>query len=381
MKKMLFATVLLLVFVCFIVWRSVGISTKPQIDLTDVKTRGDKCGAGLSRNYIFLESRLDSVRKLGEVERMCESNVTDYLTIRVTIPNSIDSAKLQAKRLSDALMAFDEHHLKPLVFFEISPAWTSYDFENLAAGRYDTYLKQFTSDLADNGVRDEYVYGWIIIPRANLPYWNKKFIAPEEFKKYYVVLRDSLKEAFPTSDVGIYLNASTYEETPINWGERDYRSLTPYIANLPENSVDIIGIEGYPWISPVGGSGVTILTPTEYLPKFLVDELFVLQKPKKVIVGTNTFAAMYTEKKEQLVYMPIDVRQDLLDSSLRVAKALQRDGVEVTMLISSPTLVGYESTDWEYFGTTFNQDLRNNKVFLNFLKSLYSEKVGLIFGY
>jgi len=381
MKKMLGITFLLIIGMCFVVWKSVNNDYQTRIAPINNSVKEYKCGKNAPRSYLFLESKIESVRRLGELEGMCESDITDKVLVRTYIPSSKELASIQSAKLSSSLLELKDMNLKPIIFLEVSPSWGSGNFSSLAAGVYNTYITDFLSTIYDSGIRDEDIYGWVIIPRPNLPYWNKLNIAPSDFKKYYLILYEDIRKMFPGSDIGVFFSSSTYQEAPIDWSERDYRSLVPYITDIPKEKITILGIDGYPSIPSVGSNGGIVINPAEYLPKFMIEELNSLIKAKKIVIGTNTFAALETEDKEKTVYMPVDVRRTILNDVIKVMRSYKLDGAEVSLLVGNPSLIDYKSVDWEYFSTQFNQDTKNKAIFIDFLRELYKNNINLIYSY
>lgn len=381
MKRMLLLTLILILGMGILVWKSVESGVDNSYEPQTVDSQIYKCGEGPPRSYLFLESEKESVRELGELEGMCGSGITNKVIIRVNIPTNKELAKIQASTVARSILEIKDKGLKPLIYFEASSSWDETIFITLSKGGYNTFILDFLSTLDQSGVKSGDIYGWIVIPQPNLPNWSKKYIAPTEFSKYYLVVFENIVKVFPESDVGVMLNSSTYQELPVDWSNRDYRTLVPYIVDIPKEKIGILGMEGYPSIPSVGTTGTMVITPSEYLPKFLIEELYSLVRAKKIIVSTNTFSAMHADDKEKVVYMPADTRDTVLDETIAIVKTYKLGDSEFSLLLGSPTLVEYKGTDWEYFGTQNNQNTKNKSALLGFLRELYDNKISLIYGY
>ncbi|MBI2464760.1 hypothetical protein HYV64_01340 [Candidatus Shapirobacteria bacterium] len=381
MKKMLILTFVLIVGMGVLVWKSVETEAENNYASLTTEDSIGKCGEDASRNYLFLESEKESVRKLGELEGMCGSSISNKVIIRVNIPTTKELAMIQASTVSKSILEIRDKGLIPLIYLEASSTWDDSFFTNLAKGGYNTYILDFLTTLNQSGVKSDDVYGWVVIPQANLPNWTRKYIAPTDFTKYYLVIHENIVKIFPESDVGVLFNSSSYQEHPVDWSNRDYRTLTPYVVDVPKGKINIVGIEGYPSIPSVGTTGAMVISPAEYLPKFLIEELIVLAEPKKVIVSTNTFSALNADDKEKVVLMPADTRATILDETLDIIKTYKVGEAKLSIVLGSPTLVEYKGADWDYFGTVNNQNSKNKSVLLGFLQDLYKNKIDLIYGY
>lgn len=381
MKKMILITLIIAGFVVYTVWQTSTYKNSDEVEKLLTTLKSESCSNEPPRENIMLSSKLADIRRLGELEGLCNSRVTNVAYNLITVPNSSESAKVQAAKLAENILEYKEYDMKPVIFMELSTTWKNSDFNNLASGAYDKYLTEFFGELSNAGIKEEQIYGWVIAPRPNLPLWGKTFIDPVFFPKYYNAVSRVIKESYTKPKMGVYFSASTYEGSPIDWSERDYRSLAPYFKGINPEDVEIIGIEGYPWLPAINKEGSEIMAPAEYLPKTLVQELQALTNFKDLIIGTGTFAAMYSEVQDGKVIVPAEVRKEVLDSTVTTVKQYSNKGYNVLVFLNASDERTTDGTDWSYFGTQFTENQLHQKVLLDFLRQLNKANIKVLINF
>ena len=211
MKKMILITLIIAGFVVYTVWQTSTYKNPAEVEklLSTLKSEG--CSSEPPRENIMLSSKLADIRRLGELEGLCNSKITNVAYNVVTVPNSSESAKVQAAKLAENILEYKEYDIKPLVFLELSTTWKNTDFNSLASGAYDKYLTEFFNELTNAGIKEEQIYGWIIAPKPNLPLWSKTYIDPAFYPRYYNAISEIIKENYTNPKMGVYFSSTTYE--------------------------------------------------------------------------------------------------------------------------------------------------------------------------
>ena len=315
-----------------------------------------------------------SMATLAVYQRACHSFVSDTMMIFTSMPPDLTSAKTYADNDAKTLKAFAKSHVRPLVIAEPSDiAGTNLDYGLFANGSYNPQITAYFAELKSQGLTDAELGIWNPFPEANLPYWannQPQFFAPA-INNYLGILR----QYFPNAQTSIMLNSATYQTTDFDWASGEYDSLLPYVKGITPGLIDYAGLQGFPWVSPQGGSGA-ILNAAEFLDPSLLGEMADALKIKKVWFNTGTFATKYALDPAQVVSMTPERRAAVLQTVDTQALALQKQGYQVAVnIFAQDKSQDSEETDWSYWHDDQPFHSKAAPVITDFVNQLYQQKI------
>ena len=123
------------------------------------------------------------------------------------------------------------------------------------------------------------------------------------------------------------------------------------------------------------------MAPAEYLPKTLIQELQALTNYTDLIIGTGTFAAMYSEVQDGKVIVPAEVRKEVLDATVTTIKQYGNKGYNVLVFLNASDERTTDGTDWSYFGTQYTESQLHQKVLLDFLRQLNKANIKVLINF
>lgn len=370
MKKILFLTIIWLFVVIYIVFRTVGDSqSNQQVETTLNAIKSTGCGSSPARSEGLSTSPNPSLRRLGELEQKCNTSATDSLMHFTIMPKDSKVAKELAQQMAQDLVEYSQHSITPIVIVEPDSDWGLVDFTEFNSGFWDSWIKDYFSELKNQGVTDEMMGVWVPFPEANLPFWNHQNTSPDDFSKAVNRYLGILRAEFPDTKTSILLNSATYETDDYNWADGEYRSLRPYVEDLDPELIDSFGLQGLPWMPPANESGQPIFDPNEYLNSQLAREAADIIGTKTIWFNTGSFAAKYTQDEEIKVIVPADIRKQMLEKVLQEALELKRQGYSVSInLFAEDKSNTPEATDWSYWGSNYTQRIDHELALLDFLR-------------
>lgn len=379
MKKLVIFTISLAIFIGYVVFMTTRNDSK-YLESSSSLFDSKLCSDLPSRSELLLESKNKVIRYIGELESSCKSHVTSYGIINANIPNSIENAKIQSSNSAEEIFEFDKYDMKPYVIIDIPATWTQQDIQALAEGNFDNYIEEYFNNLANLGVSEDMLLGFIFIKEPNLPNWENKNISGAQFQTIYANMRTISSAYFPSTPTGIYLSASTYEETPINYNDLDLRPLESYTSGLQGNAETLI-LSGYPWIGKTGSESNVLFDANEYLPVSFIRETVDYLNPQDLVIYTGTFAAKYTSDEETIVKIPVETRKKTLDSLVDLINSLKFPNTKVHVVLNTSKPTNSDDTDWSYFGTPYTENSAHKDLLLYFLGLMHDKGIQVVFDF
>lgn len=379
MKKLIFILLIWCAIAAVAVVKTVQKQKiSPEANKLIQSISGAGCSSEPPRDELFMSSTEPSIRRLGEYEKKCSSAVTNTLMYFTIMPKDNNVAKELAKQTSETIILMNKNGLKPLVIIEPDTAWGLIDFKEFNDGFYDRWIETYFKELKSYGIKDEMMGTWIPFPEANLPYWNHQNTKPSDFSKAVNKYLGILREVFPKARTGIMLNSATYPTDDYNWADGEYLSLVPYLENIDKGLVDTFGLQGLPWMSSADTVSREIFEPAEFLNIEIAEEAAKTIGVKDIWFNTGTFASKYASEPDKKVIVPAHIRKEILEKISIQADKLQKKGFTVSVNIFAEDKTNTaEATDWSYFGSNDTQNSAHEVAILNFIKDLYSKKIGL----
>ena len=334
----------------------------------------DRCNS--QKPLDLTKAQTPELKKLATYQSACHSYVTNTMMTFVGFPVSHDSASQQAAIVATTLKDFATHSMRPLVIAEPTDydSGDNVDFGLVASGAYSTYLDEYFSAIKAAGITDQQMGIWTPFPEANLPYWNNN--QASYFATDVNIFIASLHKYFPGAETSIMLNSATYDTTDFNWQNGEYDSWLPYIKGIAPGSITYVGLEGFPWVPPAGGSG-PILNAAEFLNPDIVSEAASYLKTKQIWLNTGTFSKKYTLNSAQENGLSPSQRKAVLGTVNQQALILQKQGyhVSVNMFAQDKSLTA-EATDWSYWSRSDPFHSESTTVLTQFISQLSQEQIG-----
>ncbi|MCC7290031.1 hypothetical protein IT417_02170 [bacterium] len=348
---------------------------EPIASTPEVKCSSKKPILGLN------ESKDSTLKRLGELQQICESFATDTQMIFTNMPNSEINASRLGLAVATKLKEFSKFGVRPLVIVEPVTEWGPIDFEEFNSGFYNKWIESFFVKLKNEGVGQGDMGIWVPFPEANLPYWNRGSSKPELFGENVMIYFKLLRKYYPTTERSILLNSVSYAADDENWEDGRYTSLLPYVKTLKPGSVDSFGIQGFPWRSPKSEKNpVYIYDPLEFINPSLAVEAAKFLHVKKIWINTGTFRAKFTNDPGELVTEPPNLRAEILNEILNQADILKKDGFDVAINIFAENKTETnEATDWSYWGKKVTEADKHSEIFKDFISKLSEKEIGFWF--
>lgn len=292
----------------------------------------------------------DSIlRSLVEYESICESYVTNAITISESLPKNTLSAKQKGERMAGILAEFSVFGVKPIVLIDPSDDRGPVNFQKLASGSYDQIFREYFFALREKGIRSELMGVWIPFPSANLPKWNHANIPPKDFVAGVNRYLGVLKEVFPDAKGEVLLSSSTYENDRFEWSDGEYVSLIPYVSGIQPGLADSFGIEGFPWMPPRESGRFGVLDAREYLNAKLAIEAADSLGVRDIRFFTGTFSEKYTLDDDKKITLDPGRRKDMLNGIISEVESARKKGylASISLLVTDES-ADLRATDWSY---------------------------------
>lgn len=354
-------------------------SLLPKFDFTAKPTYIASQTCGMGQKIAHLDQAANAnLRKLAEYQQVCGSNPAARSMIFTGMPNSDPAAVQSATAMAKTLKEFAYYGVKPLVVMEPTTDWGSIDFQEFKSGFYDKWLNTYFMTLKQQGVTDGQMGMWVPFPEANLPYWNHQNSKPADFAINVTKTVSIQKHYFPKSQASIMLNSATYENDDFDWTRGEYRSLTPYVKDIPKGLIDSFGYQGLPWAPPANQPGAGVLDANEYLNAQLAKEAADQLGVKSIWFNTGTFGRKYTLDADKAITISPERRKDILTAVEVQAKKLRDQGYTVAVnLFAEDKSAAKEATDWSYWPTNGAKNSPASLVFADFATDLHREQIEL----
>ncbi len=382
-RKLLIIIFLNCILVVFVVFKTVVIARPEDVskELTQALSESG-CTTKPSREEVLLTSKYSQIRRLGELDAKCKSNSSELLVYQFVIPRSDSSAKELALRTSQLILESNNFDVTPIILLSPDKDWKLLDIRNLVVGNYDPYTATFFKELRLLGVTDDASVKWVLLPSANLPYWDKSYIAPADFIAIYNRIATQMFASYKNPEVGIILNSHTHETYPFKWTDREYVPFDAYLTGINKKYVGFFGIESVPWMPSLKTKDDLLFTPHDYLNLNNLSGAAQLLGTKNIYILTGTFSTAYTAEPDKTTKVPAQIRKVLLEETLDEVSSIKIKDSSINLLIIAQDLSSKEEqTDWSYWGSTSSENPNHETALLDFLRQAKTKaiNVGFIF--
>jgi hypothetical protein len=318
-----------------------------------------------------LSSSADShLKKLAEYEAVCEGAFADRFMLFSSTPRTTEEAAPLAAGMAETLKEFAKYRVAPLVVLEPTAMdGTILPLGNFRKGLYDAGFGTYFQALKDAGITDEMMGMWVLFPEANTPAWNTT--DPAVFADNVTHVAGLQKQYFPKSKVSILLDSRSYPNDDPAWAKGEYKSLRPYVADIPEGTVDSFGYQGFPWLPPADSpdDSKTTVDAAKYLRASIASEAAEVLGIKDVWFNTGTFGKAHAASPDTIVHVEPADREDMLDGVMSQVRELRHEGLEVAVhLFSEDKSKTKEGMDWSYWSQGHPKTGEATKLFQDFVR-------------
>lgn len=310
------------------------------------------------------------LRKLAEYEQVCGGVFVSRHMLFAPTPTTTDEAHALALEMAETLKEFAKYHVPPLVVMEpTSAAGAILNLKDYRAGSYDDALNAYFSNLKTAGVTDEMMGMWTVFPEANTPVWHTT--NAEDFAVNVTKTISIQKKHFPTSKATILLNSLSYPDNDEQWQHGSFRSLLPYVKDLPPGLIDSFGYQGFPWSRPANDqSGPSLMDAKDFLQEQLAVEAAKALGVHEVWVNTGTFRQSYVSQAGETVTISPEKRSQILRDILGQAKQLKEADFAVAIhIFAEDKSKMNERVDWSYWQVGKPQESSSTSVFKSFVNA------------
>jgi len=331
-------------------------------------TSGVSCALHDNKTAQLAQSTLPQLQKLAEYEEACSGMVTDTTMIFTRMPSSADDATQLSHEMAGHLTEFNSYNIQPLIILEPVTNEGPVNFGEYQQGKYDSYMQTYFQNLKTQGITDVMMGTWVPFPEPNIPEWDNTTIEAAVTNIMKTIALQ--KEHFPTSKASVLLNSMSYPPDNSTWNGGEYKSLIPYITNIPKGLVDSFGYQGFPW-SPPQNEGVLSqanLSASNFLQSGLAIEAAKELGVTKIWLNTGSFSRSYANDPGQQVTVSSEKRGEILQSIIKEAQEIQNAGFTTAIhLFAEDKSAMSEGVDWSYWRTgqaDSSPDTQNFKTFV-----------------
>jgi len=296
------------------------------------------------------KSTLPQLKKLQEYEMACGGAVTNTMMTFAGMPGSQTEAISLSTWTATTLKEFARYNIRPLVILEPTTSKGLIDFGDYRQGKYDAYMETYFQNLKSQGVTDAMMGIWVPFPEPNIPEWDDTTIQDTVANITKTITMQ--KKYFPGSQASVLLDSMSYPSGSHTWSGGAYKSLVPYVADIPKGLVDSFGYQGFPWTPPQneGGLSQANLSASKFLQAGLAIEAAKNLGVSNVWVNTGSFGRSYSNDGAKQVTVSPEMRSQILQSELAEAKKIQNAGLKVSVhLFAEDKSAAAEGIDWSYW--------------------------------
>ncbi len=234
------------------------------------------------------------------------------------------------------------------------------------SGGYDTYIATFFNELKSQGINDQQMGMWTLLPEGNMPEWGNS--DPLTISNCIIRTAKIQKTVFPDSLITLMLNAKTYPGNDTAYANGQYKSLLPYVQSIPKGLVDSLGYQGFPWLAPANQPWPSDTDPANYLRANLAIEAARSLGVHSIWFNTGTQKRAYINSPVQTATLSAGQRGQMLNGVLGQVKVARAAGFGVAVnIFAGDKSASSEAIDWSYPAgadkqilDSFVGDLRSN---------------------
>ncbi len=373
MKQIIAISIILMFFVAYTVinsFKTASLDSKSQ-EVLNAIDKQQSCTQLPPRSDILSQSPQKEIRLLSDYDSLCSSQSTDSLSIFVNIPLSQLDAVSNATRLVNDINQLNSNQLYPIILFRLPPNISSKNLSDFNSGKLDTYIDYFYSEIYKQGIDSTSLSDLFFLPLPNLPNYNDASIDPQDFTKAYNRHTKILQKYFPNNTASILFSTSTFTTPDFSWSSPDYSPLTPYLDDIDSGTIRSLGFQGLPHPDT--------LNANEFLNPPIVLQALESSQVNSVFFFTGTFAANHTQDPQNAIFLPPDVRQNILNDVVSIAKQYQQRNYQTTVNLyaNDQTITDPNSIDWSYFGSEHTTNSLHAQVLRDFITQLQASKIRL----
>ncbi|MCU0653484.1 MAG: hypothetical protein MUD10_04455 [Candidatus Pacebacteria bacterium] len=315
------------------------------------------------------------LQKLAEFEDRCDGAFSGMMVFQVFPPDG-NAGRDMAAAIAKKVKEFAIYGVRPIVVVEpVSAAdGAAVSFADIAAGKHDTALRTYFSEIKKTGVTDRQMGLWVPLPEPNTDSWGQANSAPDDFVSAYNRYGMIFKEYFPTADIGPLLDSETYL-----WdaGNTAVVPLDPYLEGVNKSLVDSFGLQGFPWPYVGAGGLETDYDAASFLPAVQAIDAAKNLGTKSVWFNTGTFSSFYIDGK--LVFpLATGQRAQILETILGQLVSARDVGMAVSVNIFAQDKSGEdEGIDWSYWKSSFDSSSADGAALCDFTKRARSAGITL----
>jgi len=323
------------------------------------------------KDELLAGTQIPELVKLRGYQKLCDSFVSDSMMAFSIFPISEDELQNTAAGLGDTINQFSLLDIRPILLIEPINTTEKLNLKQIAEGKYDDKLETLFNALQETRNTDNPVL-WVPYPEINTPTWDRDGFQESDYSQMINRFNRILADNFPQDRIGVLFNSENHPVWDNDWSAGEYSSFDPYLEGLDKGAVDVLIVQGFPWLPPASQEqAAKVLDPQEFLvPRYIrsaADKLGI----EKVWINTGTFRAIHLDVPGETVTQTIEQRKKILDKVVDIAADLRKNDLEVTVhLFAQDKATEKEATDWSY--TKTNEELLMLK---DFITQLYSEKV------
>lgn len=315
-----------------------------------------------------------SLRKLASLEAYCHGYTSSHMMLFAPMPKTEAEASEYAAGVAHNLQEFNRFSVTPIVVFEPDIS-TANSMNKIAEPEYDTILEHYYKELRQFDISSTQMGIWVILPEANTPTWGTT--NADLFQMNVKKIVSLHKKYFSASKVSLLLDGHTYPDYDTSWANGKMVSLLPYVEDLPQNFIDVIGLQGFPRKAQKNDNTTADrLNVDSFLPGKLLEEAAEKLNTSSVWFNTGTFREMYVDDPTATVSLTPEERRRILTEILSQASSLQSTGRDVAINIFAENKSHTaEHVDWSYPELSLHPPTKDDVVLRPFLSAAHHKKI------
>lgn len=326
------------------------------------------CALNSNKNTGLAQSPLPQLQKLAEYEAVCAGSVTDTTMVFAPMPSSVNNATLLAQEMATTLGEFARNDMHPIVILEPATTEGLVNFREYQQGKYDDPMQTYFQKLKAQGITDTMMGTWVPFPEPNIPEWDDTTIKDTVANITKTITLQ--KKYFPASKASILLDSISYPPGNHAWKAGEYKSLVPYVADIPRGLVDSFGYQGFPWSPPQseGGLSRVNLSASQFLQSGLAIEAAKKLGVSEVWLNTGSFGKSHANNPSRQVTVSPEKRNEILQTIITEAQKIQDAGFTTAIHVFAEDKSALsEGVDWSYWQTGAAESSPTTPVFKDFV--------------